>query len=34
MNKTINNKMNKTVKRKSFADYPIWIYQSSWLKII
>ena len=34
MNKTINNKMNKTVKRKSFADYPIWMYQSLWLKII
>ena len=34
MNKTIKNKMNQTVKPKSLADYPIWIYQNKWLKII
>ena len=34
MNKTINNKMSKTVERKSLADYPIWVYQSLWSKII
>ena len=27
MNKTINNKMNKTKKTKSLADYPIQMYQ-------
>ena len=27
MNKTMNNKMNKTGKTKSLADYPIWVYQ-------
>ena len=26
INKTINNKMNKTGKRKSLRDYPIWMY--------
>ena len=25
MNKEMNNKMNKTVKTKSLADYPVWI---------
>ena len=33
-NKRMNNKMNKTGKTKSQADYPIWIYQSLWFKII
>ena len=34
INKTIDNKMNKTGKTKSLADYPVWIYQSLSLKII
>ena len=34
INKTIDNKINKTGKTKSLADYPIWMYQSLWLKII
>ena len=34
MNKTMNNKMNKTEKTKNLADYQIWMYQSLWLKII
>ena len=34
INKTINNKMNKKGKTKSLRDYPIWMYQSLWLKII
>ena len=33
-NKQNNNKMNKTEKTKSLAHYPIWMYQSLWLKII
>ena len=28
MNKTMNNKMNKTEKTKNLADYQIWMYQS------
>ena len=34
MNTTINNKINKTVKRKSLTDYPIWMYKNLWLEII
>ena len=34
INETINNKMNKTRKAKGLADYPIWMYQSLWLKTI
>ena len=34
MNKAMNNNMNRTVKTKSLADYPIEMYQSLWWKII
>ena len=34
INKTVSKKMNKTGKIKSLADYPIWMYQSLWFKII
>ena len=34
INKTINNKMNKTGKTKSLTDDPVWIYQSLWCKLI
>ena len=27
MNKTMNHKMNKTVKTESLADYLFWMYQ-------
>ena len=34
LNKTMDNNINKMVKRKSIADYLIWTYQNLWLKII
>ena len=34
INKTMNNKMNKTGKINSLADYPAWMHQSLWLKTI